>query len=157
MVSGLSQAGVRSVVIGGLAARAHGSTRITEDLDVCYDASPDNVRRLAQVLASWNAYLRGVEPGLPFVMDERMLRNTPVMTLVTDRGAIDIMDVVAGVGTYRDVLAASIEVMADRLAFRALDLPGLLAAKRAARRPRDLEQIPELEALLEMRNRMRPG
>lgn len=150
MADRLTAAGVRFVVIGGLAARAHGSARITEDLDICYDPAPDNVKRLAALLAEWHAYLRGVEPGLPFTMDERTFRTTPVMTLITDHGAIDVMDRVPGVGEYHDVARRSVEATNAGTRFRVLDLPALLDAKRATRRPKDQAQIPELEALLEL-------
>jgi hypothetical protein len=150
MVDRLTAAGVRFVVIGGLAARAHGSARITEDLDICYDPAPDNVMRLAALLAEWHAYLRGVEPGLPFTMDERAFRTTPVMTLISDHGSIDVMDRVLGVGEYHEVLRRSVEASDAGARFRILDLPALLDAKRATRRPKDQAQLPELEALLAM-------
>ena len=153
IIADLVAADVAFVVIGGVAASLHGSARLTYDIDICYEPTEDNIRRLAAVLALWNAYLRGVEPGLPFEMDERMLRNTPVMTLITDHGAIDVMDRVAGVGEYADVLAASVEADANGLRFRVLGLEGLLRAKRATGRPRDKEQIPELEALLKLKRR----
>jgi predicted nucleotidyltransferase len=155
MLAGLTRAGVRFVVIGGLAARAHGSPRITEDLDICYDRAPENVRRLAKLLEAWKAYPRGIESGLPFIMDAKTLTATPIMTLVTDRGYLDIFDEVPGLGGYERVLAASVEVEADELSFQALDLPALILSKRATGRPRDREQIPELEALLELRRRRR--
>jgi hypothetical protein len=77
MVSSLTDAGIEFVVIGGFAARAHGSPHITEDLDTCYEPGPASVRDLARLLHGWNAYLRGVDPGLPFLMDERTFRETP--------------------------------------------------------------------------------
>jgi hypothetical protein len=155
MIEGLVGADVEFVVVGGLAARAHGSARITEDLDICYEPGKANVGRLATLLVEWKAYLRGVEPGLPFFMDERTFRDTPVMTLITTQGALDVMDRVAGVGDYAQVRAVSVSVSAGSVTFRALDLPALLAAKRAAGRPKDLSQIPELEALLDLRKKSR--
>jgi hypothetical protein len=151
MVAGLCEAGVEFVVIGGLAARAHGSVRITEDLDICYNPAPENVQRLTARVRGWNAHLRGVDRGLPFIMDERTFRDTPVMTLVTDQGAIDVMDRVLGVGDYADVYAASVPVKSDQASFRALSLAALLASKHATGRPKDREQLHELEALLEMK------
>ncbi len=153
MVDRLLKADIRFVVIGGVAARAHGSARITEDLDICYDPTDENVARLATELRKWNAYLRGADPGFPFEMDARMLRNAPVMTLVTDHGDIDVMDRVQGVGEYLEVLAGSIEARSNDMVFRVLDLPALLEAKRSTGRPRDRDQIPELEALLKMRKK----
>ncbi len=150
MVVGLDAGDVRFVVIGGFAARAHGSARITDDVDICYDPTDDNRERLARTLTGWGAHLRGVETGLPFVMDAQMLRTTPVMTLVTDQGNIDVMDRVAGVGEYEDVLRESQEVAAAGVTFRVLSLPALIRAKRAAGRKKDRDQLPELEALLEL-------
>jgi len=150
MVRGLVEAEVRLVVIGGVAANAHGSARITDDLDVCYDPEDANRRRLAATLAAWGAYLRGVEPGLPFVMDERALRTMPVMMLITAQGSLDVMDRVLGVGEFPDVLRDSQEIESDGVRFRVLSLPALIRAKRAARRRKDLDQLPELEALLEL-------
>jgi hypothetical protein len=149
----LTRAGVRYVVVGGVAAGVQGSAMVTFDLDICYDPAPDNVRRLAGLLAEWHAYLRGVEPGLPFVMDERTFRTTPVMTLITDLGAIDVMDQVAGVGEWPDVVAESEELDWSGARMRVMSLPGLIKAKRGSARPKDLAQLPELEALLALRKR----
>jgi hypothetical protein len=49
------------------------------------------------------------------------------------------------------VLAASVSIAAGAVTFRALDLPALLDANGATGRPKDFAQIPELEALLELR------
>jgi len=46
----LSSAGVEVVVIGGLAAQAHGAARLTQDADFIYGRSPKNIARLAAVL-----------------------------------------------------------------------------------------------------------
>jgi len=150
MITGLCDSGVDFVVIGGVAARAHGSARITEDLDVCYDPSPDNRRRLASLLQQWHGYPRDVEEGLPFIMDARTLAISPILTLTTDQGALDLFDSVAGIGSYQDVVKRSVPVDGGEVRFLALGLPGLIDAKRAAGRTRDLAQIPELEALLEI-------
>ncbi|MGH7720494.1 MAG: hypothetical protein ACREON_16810 [Gemmatimonadaceae bacterium] len=155
MIAALVAASVRFVVIGGVAAAVHGSARLTNDLDICYDTAPDNVDRLIAVLRRWRAYLRAVEPGLPFILDARALSATPVMTLTTDVGDIDIVDQVAGVGTYADTVAASERVTIGATRFRVLTLPALVAAKRAAGRPRDIEHLIELEALLAMRGAAR--
>lgn len=151
MIQGLSEAGVEYVVIGGVAARAHGSVRITEDLDICYHPKGANLEQLAGLLVAWDAYPRGVEPGLPFIMDRQTLVNAPVMTLTTREGALDIFDRVEGVGEFAKVKASSVPVEAG-VRFLALTLEGLLRAKRAAGRPKDIEQIPELEALIELRS-----
>jgi len=48
----LDRHGVRYVVVGGLAATAHGATRVTFDIDVVPEWSDDNLERLALELVS---------------------------------------------------------------------------------------------------------
>ncbi|MGH7602583.1 MAG: hypothetical protein ACRENK_01145 [Gemmatimonadaceae bacterium] len=154
MLGGLTKKKIRFVVIGGVAAAAHGSTRVTNDLDICYDAGDRaNVDALAKLLAAWQAYPRGVEKGLPFIMDHRTLLGAPVMTLITSEGDLDVMDRVAGVGDYTAVRKHSHKLSALGVSFQVIDLPWLIKAKRAAGRPRDFDHLPELEALLELRDR----
>lgn len=155
MLRGLNEAGIRYVVIGGVAATVHGSARVTNDLDVCYDTGPENREALAAVLSGWDAHLRGVEPGLPFIMDSRTLRDSETLTLTTSAGDIDLFQRVQGIGEYDDCLARSEPVAVGSVQFAALSLKALIAAKRAVGRPRDLEHLRELEALLELRKRSR--
>lgn len=42
--------GVRFVLVGGFAAVAHGSTRVTRDIDLCLGSSPGNLRLLLEFL-----------------------------------------------------------------------------------------------------------
>lgn len=152
IIAGLVAAGVRFVIVGGVAGTAHGSARLTNDIDICYDTSPDNLKTLATVLAGWGAYLRGVERGLPFIMDDRALRTTPLMTLTTRVGNIDVLDKIEGVGRYPEALAASERFMIGETEFRVLSLPSLIDAKRAANRPKDREHLIELEALQRLKD-----
>ena len=151
VLRGLTRERISFVVVGGVAAAAHGATRLTNDIDICYDTEEKNLRALAKLLERWRAYPRGVETGLPFIMDERTLRAAPVLTLTTAEGDVDVMDRVSGVGDYKSARAHSEEVEAFGLHFRILDLPTLIRAKRSAGRPRDFEHLPELEALLALR------
>ena len=151
MLRGLREADVKFVVVGGLAATAHGSRRVTDDLDICYDKA--NVTQLAAVLSDWKAYPRGVEEGLPFFVDEKQFRITPLMTLTTHEGFIAVLDIVKGVGDYSHCRQRSVPLEAFDVRFRVLDLPALIDAKRAAGRPRDIDQLPELEALLALTHR----
>jgi predicted nucleotidyltransferase len=153
MLRGLIDDGVRFVVVGGLAATAHGSRRVTDDVDICYDSARGNVIRLAATLSKWEAYPRGIEEGLPFFMDERQFRTTPLMTLTTKEGFIDVLDVVKGVGSYEKCHERSTRVEAFDIHFRVLGLDALIKAKKAAGRPKDIDQLPELEALRALQRR----
>ena len=153
IIKALFAAKIRFVVIGGVAATIQGSARFTNDIDICYDAAADNIERLAARLTGWKAYLRGVERGMPFILDARQFRITPIMTLTTEAGDIDVLDVVPGVGDYAAALKQSEVVEIRKMEFRSLTLDALIASKRAVRRPKDVEQLIELEAMRELRRR----
>jgi hypothetical protein len=143
----LAQAGVDFIVIGGMAAAAHGSVRATLDLDVVYSRDPENVRRLVAALAPHRPYLRGAPPGLPFVLDEATVMHGLNFTLTTDLGDFDLLGEVVGGGGYRDLLPDTMEIEAFGVRCRYVTLDALLRLKRAAGRPKDLEAIAELELI----------
>ncbi len=153
VLHGLRTAGVEFVVVGGVAATAHGSARFTRDVDICYASEEANRERLALLLRGWSAWLRGGAPDLPFVLDARTLKDVPVLTLVTREGWLDVMDRVAGVGDYGAVLGASTMMELFGVPARVLSLDALIAAKRATGRRKDHEALLELEALREERRK----
>ncbi len=148
-VQALCDAGVEFVVIGGVSAAFHGSARITYDLDICYSRESGNLRRLAAALAPFHPRLRGFPDALPFVWDEVTLRNGTVFTLHTDIGEIDLLAEVAGLGSFAEVKKHAIALEAFERDVFSLDLPGLIRAKKAAGRDKDLAALAELESLLE--------
>lgn len=58
-----------------------------------------------------------------------------------------------GGGTFDQLVPHTVELSIFGRAVKVLDLPSLIRAKRAAGRPKDLEAIAELEALLVERER----
>lgn len=155
MLSALVCERINFIVVGGVAAAAHGASRITSDLDIVYDAEErGNLVALGKLLSKWSAYPRGIEPGLPFIMDHLTLHGAPLLTLTTTEGDLDVLASISGIGNYSEVRKHSEQVEAFDVQFRIIDLPTLIKAKRAAGRPRDFEHLPELEALLAIRSRM---
>ncbi len=144
----LSEAGVRFIIVGGAAATAHGSARLTQDLDVVYARDADNLRRLARALAPHEPYLRGVSPGLPFVLDEETLRRGLNFTLVSKLGDLDLLGEIVGGGGFEELVEHSIEIELFGVTCLCLGLRKLIEVKRAAGRPKDLETLAELEELL---------
>lgn len=152
LLGALHRAGVEFVLVGGLAATAHGSARLTEDVDVVYRRSAENHRRLIDALGPHQPYLRGAPPGLPFSWDEETIERGLNFTLITSIGAIDLLGEIAGGGGYDSLLAHTVQITIFGMGCRCLDLPHLIHVKRAAGRPKDLEAIAELEAILEERH-----
>ena len=145
----LAGAHVEFIIVGGAAATAHGSARLTQDLDVVYRRTPDNISRLAQALAPHEPYLRGAPPGLPFTFDEKTLRGGFNFTLTTNLGALDLLAEITGGGLYEDLLPYSIQLRLYGVECLCLGLERLIHVKRAAGRPKDLEVLAELETILE--------
>jgi hypothetical protein len=58
VVAALNEAGVRYVIVGGLAVGAHGVVRATRDIDVVPDQDAQNMSRLASALSQQLAHLR---------------------------------------------------------------------------------------------------
>ncbi|MGH7834766.1 MAG: nucleotidyltransferase, partial [Candidatus Binatia bacterium] len=142
---------VEFVIIGGMAAVAHGSAYLTLDLDLCYSRKKENFQKLAEALTSFHPRLRGAPPDLPFRLDAAALRSGMNFTLSTDLGDLDILGEVSGLGGYAEVLAVSEELDLYGMRFKVLTLEGLIKSKNAAGRAKDLMLLPELEALLEIR------
>ncbi len=143
---------VEFIIVGGAAATAHGSARLTQDLDVVYRRTQENILRLIRALAPRKPYLRGAPPGLPFNFDERTVQNGLNFTLVTDLGALDLLGEITGGGSYDDLLPYSISLRLYGVECLCLGLERLIRVKRAAGRPKDLEALAELEAILEEQN-----
>ena len=65
-------------------------------------------------------------------------------------GDIDLLGEVAGIGDYAEVEMISVEMRAFDCEIKVLSIDGLIKAKRAAGRVKDLLVLPELEALREV-------
>ena len=148
--------GIEFIVIGGAAATAHGSARLTRDLDVVYRRTPKNIQRLADALAIHKPYLRGAPPRLPFQWNSQTIERGLNFTLETDLGNLDLFGEVTGGGNYEQLLPHSESRRIYDVVCRCLKLRRLIEVKRAAGRPRDLEAVAELEALLEESRRATP-
>ncbi|MFM9169150.1 MAG: hypothetical protein ACKOTD_03245, partial [Phycisphaerales bacterium] len=90
---------------------------------------------------------RGAPPGLPFRLDEATRRSGLNFTLDSTAGPIDLLGEVAGGGSYEALLPRTAELEVFGRPCRVVTLDALIALKRAAGRPKDLEAIAELEAL----------
>jgi hypothetical protein len=151
LLGALSTAKVSFILVGGVAARAHGSARITQDVDVSYARDSGNLDRLVRALAPYKPYLRGAPRGLPFEWSVATLKTGLNFTLTTTVGDIDLLGEITGGGRFEDLAPRSETVTIFGHDTLLLSLPWLIHVKRAAGRPKDLEVIAELEALLEER------
>lgn len=150
----LHSTGVEFILIGGLAAVAHGAAYVTNDVDVLYRRTQENMERLASALAPYSPYLRGAPPGLPFRWDVDTIRRGLNFTLTTTVGILDLLGEVTGGGNYEDVLPFTTRLNVFGTETVCADLPTLIRLKRAAGRAKDLAILADLEALLEETQRI---
>lgn len=130
LLTALDHASVRFILVGGVAATIHGSSRLTKDIDVVYARDAENISRLAGALRPHSPYPRGAPPG-----------------------PIDLLGEIAGGGRFEDLEPHSVRVSAYGVECLCLGLDRLIDVKRAAGRPQDLDAIAELEILRDGRDR----
>lgn len=147
VLAALDAAGVRYVLIGGLAMIAHGSAHITVDIDICYARDPANLGSLVTALKSSRPRLRGAPEGLPFFFDTRLFSNALNLTLTTDLGDVDLLGEVPGVGSFEALWEHSVVLDLDGTEVHVASLDDLIAMKRAAGRAKDLTHLRDLEEI----------
>jgi hypothetical protein len=149
----LTGANVQFVIIGGVALTLYGGTRVTFDLDVCYERSPENLRRLAEALRPFHARLRGVDAVLPFMLDAETLRKGLNFTLTTDFGDIDLLGELQGVGSFNEVVLGCEVQELYGVTCNIASFEVLLRNKKSVARSKDLQDVQELEALKEIKRK----
>lgn len=152
----LHNAGIEHVLIGGLAVNAHGVIRATKDVDICPSPHPDNLDRLATLLLQLGVHQLGVDDE-GFVPREMPLDPTRPgdlaeggnFRLETPLGVLDIMQWIPGIDAeqaYDTLLRDARQATAFGVTIRVCSLAALREMKRAAARPRDLQDLVDLDA-----------
>ncbi len=149
--------GVDFVVIGAIALVAHGSSRNTSDLDICYATDSANLDALGAALLDLGATLRGVDDAIPFVPDGSTLLRMSILTLATPDGHLDLLVGPAGSPPYEVLRTRAQRVTLDGIAFLIASLDDLEAMKRAAGRDKDRLDLEEIDAIRMLRERRGGG
>nr|MBA2600072.1 hypothetical protein [Actinomycetota bacterium] len=138
---------VQFVLIGGLAARLHGSPTVTIDVDICPAGDTHNLDRLVEALREMDAQLRSVNETVPFTLDLKTLEGSMNLTLMTSRGALDVLGEPAGTDGYRELAANAITLDVEGLPLKVASLDDLMRMKEASGRPKDRIELEVLGAL----------
>ncbi len=139
LLTALSAAEARFLVVGGYAVGVHGRPRATKDLDVWVEASADNAHKVMRALRDFGAPLgdlveKDLEvPGTGFKMGQPPAR-------------IDILTQIEGV-RFEDAWPQRVETSFGAVRCTVIGREDLLANKRAAGRPQDLADVAALERL----------
>lgn len=141
---------VEFILVGGLAAVVHGSPLMTEDVDIVYRSSEQNLSRLASALKEMKAHYldpagRHIEPDVPRLATMRM------NLLSTSLGRLDALRSVGPGLTYSDLFEKSKEMEIEGLLVRVLDLEVIIETKEYAGRAKDKLGLLYLRQLLDER------
>lgn len=154
----LDRFGVEYLVIGGMATRFYGASRLTRDIDVLPSSEGENLARLASALGELGAFLRvgGLSDeeakNLPVVIDAVALQRMEVSTWRTDAGDLDVLHSLRSADGRRrgfdELLPRATDTILGAVRVRLAALADIVEAKRFADRAKDREALPELDELL---------
>lgn len=135
------------VLVGGMAATAHGSSVVTEDVDVCTPFELENMRRVLEALSGLNARLRMTPARSPLPADAAALVGWKNLYVTTDAGQVDFLGEVTGVGSFAAVHQGALTLDLGGFSCPVMGLDDLIRAKRALGRDKDLRVARELEVV----------
>lgn len=146
LLARLVYADVRFVVIGGLALGSWGVVRGTKDCDIVPDPAPENLDRLAHLVAELGGH---VQLGESLLGSEQsiaaLLRSGERALIATQLGDLDVVQGLDGVLAYAELRERAIDVEMAGVLIPICSLEHLRAMKRAAGRPRDLVDLDDLD------------
>lgn len=128
----LAEAGIRFIVVGGIAVTLQGYVRLTEDVDLLLDDEPSNIGRLLETLAGYGeGFARELSPE-DFTPDEGAIR----IVEETEQCQIDLFTRMSG-RTYGDVLEDADRFPLGGFEIRYASKASLIAWKEKSVREKD--------------------
>jgi len=138
LLADLNDAGIRYVVIGGIAVIRHGVVRATADLDIVIARS--DIDRLGELIGRWQA----TRPdGSPLMADD--VEPDRSIHLRTPLGFLDVLASPGGAVGFEGLEARAETRRVDGTPAPICSLADLVALKRLAGRGRDLVDLDELQ------------
>lgn len=137
----LNRAGVRYVLVGGIALIRHGVVRATRDVDVILGPEVENLERLRALIAEWPA----TRPDGSPVPDDVVAPGRTIH-LATPHGELDLLAELLPPLSFAEVSARAETRRVDGVEAPICSLADLVAFKRIAGRERDLVDLHDLEA-----------
>jgi hypothetical protein len=153
LIRRLARENVEFVLVGGMAGVVHGSSLVTQDLDVCARPTPENMGRLLAALRDLAPRDGRGPTAPPLLKGPEELATSSDVSLWTEAGRLDVIWDVPGVGPWPSVRAAAERVdLGEGDSCAVLGLDALIVAKRALGRTRDLVAADELEEIRRRRD-----
>ena len=133
------------VLIGGFAAVVHGSTLVTQDLDICSSMSIENIEKLRLILKDYNPVHRmNRKANLSFLDHPKTVEGLNNIYLDTDLGILDILSATQPAGDFKTIKKNSIQINIYGHTCNVISIDDLIKVKSAMKRPKDLQAVEEL-------------
>lgn len=149
----LIDAGLEFVVVGGFAGVLHGSSYVTDDLDVCAVLTPENIGKLRSALGDLHPVHRITHKKLSFLDHPPVGQPLANLYLETDAGVVDVLGKIMGLDNFDALRRNAIEIPLFGRRCRVISLEDLITAKEAMGREKDLLTAKELRAIAAKRRR----
>jgi hypothetical protein len=147
LLEGLLDAGVKFVLVGGLAAVVQGAPVTTLDVDIVPDQASENIAKLLAWLKSIKAIYR--RPDDKVIEPNRSNFSGKGHALFTTRlGPVDVLAVIEEGKVYEDLLDHTVGIEFRGHTIRVLDLKMMVELKRTSRDSKDKRRLPVLEETL---------
>jgi hypothetical protein len=135
---------VRYLIVGGEAVIYYGHSRLTGDVDLFFQRDEENIRRLfAALLEFWEGDIPRVSSA------DELLQPGVVVQFGAPPNRIDLLNAIDGVSfpeAWEDRETAILGLPAGEVPLPYIGLDGLIQNRRAAARPKDLEDLQYLRA-----------
>jgi hypothetical protein len=151
----LAEQGVEYLLVGGVGARLQGAATTTQDVDIMPEPSPENLRRLAEALSDESTEKKeaGETVYRPHrVVDAMEFRTEEICSYRTQRGVIDVLMELPGVGTYDVVARNARHYDWQDITISVAAIDDIITSKETADRAKDRRA---LDALYEARDYLR--
>ncbi len=142
-----ADAGLEFVVVGGFAGVLHGSSYVTDDLDICAMLTGENVEKLRTALADLHPVHRITHKKLSFLEHPPAGQTVANLYLETDAGVVDVLSTILGLGDSEVLRRNAVEIPLFGRRCRVISLEDLIKAKEAMGREKDLLTAKELRAI----------
>jgi len=143
----LLKADIEFILVGGLAAVVQGAPVTTLDVDIVYELSSKNIKKLLACLKSIDAIYRRPDDKVIQPKKEDLLKMGHRL-LTTRLGPIDVLAFIEENKTYEDLIEGTVKIEFRGHVLHVLDLKIMIELKRASNDPRDKQRIPVLEETL---------
>ena len=138
LLKSLNANSVRYVIIGATAFPVHGYTRATQDIDFFIEPTAENAQKTLKALTEFGYDTHDL--SVQDLITQKILIHGYIVES-------DIHPFVAGVDNFEDIWAKSVGGNIQGIPTRFADLDSIIQMKRAAGRPKDIEDLKYLVKL----------